>query len=439
MQHIVLFETIAQHQAFLPLTQTRAIADLRMGILRFREKWQHYFPQAAVQIYTPVPHLQPLYPCTLGASVWLIKANLLPDAALVEAIARLPLHTALVQDGQLLALRCPADKAQAFLQGRLRAEEQAVQYYDKPILQVEQLWDLFQRNGQALALDFEQLTKGRTSAPLCPSNRVLGDPSLLFLEPGAKAQASIFNTQTGPIYLGKDSEVMEGCLVRGGLALCEGAGLKMGAKIYGSTTIGPHSKVGGEVNNSVILGYSNKGHEGFLGNSVLGEWCNLGADTNNSNLKNTYDVVDVWDYAQGRYRSTGLQFCGLFMGDHAKTGINTMLNTGTVLGVAANVFGGGFPPKFVPDFSWGGAEGLTTHRLDKALQTAKAVMARRNTPLTEAAQNLLQAVYQGTKPYRFWESQAQIQVLPHEEPSKTKKKSSSSKTRSKKGTEGSEK
>jgi UDP-N-acetylglucosamine diphosphorylase/glucosamine-1-phosphate N-acetyltransferase len=245
----------------------------------------------------------------------------------------------------------------------------------------------------------------------------LGDPSLLFLEPGAKAQASIFNTQTGPIYLGKDSEVMEGCLVRGGLALCEGAGLKMGAKIYGPTTIGPHAKVGGEVNNSVILGYSNKGHEGFLGNSVLGEWCNLGADTNNSNLKNTYDAVDIWDYAQGRYRSTGLQFCGLFMGDHAKTGINTMLNTGTVVGVAANVFGGGFPPKFIPDFSWGGAEGLTTHRLDKALQTAKAVMARRNTPLTEAAAQLLQAVFQQTKAYRPWESQAKIAILAPDESS----------------------
>jgi UDP-N-acetylglucosamine diphosphorylase/glucosamine-1-phosphate N-acetyltransferase len=243
------------------------------------------------------------------------------------------------------------------------------------------------------------LTKGRTSAPVSKTNILIGDHSV-FLEEGAKVEASILNTTAGPIYIGKDAEVMEGSIIRGPFSLGEHSQVKMGAKIYGPTTIGPHSKVGGEVNNSVIIGYSNKGHDGFLGNSVLGEWCNLGADTNTSNLKNNYDEVRVWSYVTNNFSRTGLQFCGLIMGDHSKSGINTMFNTGTVVGVSANVFGGGFPRTFVPSYSWGGASGFIDYRIDKALEVAQRVMERRGLVLNEVEESILRTVYDLTKQYR---------------------------------------
>ncbi len=247
--------------------------------------------------------------------------------------------------------------------------------------------------GIAIAQDFKLLTEGRRSQPLGALNTVVGDPSLVFLEEGAVCEASVLNTKGGPIYIGRHAEVMEGCLLRGPIALGDHAQLKMGAKVYGPSAFGPECRVGGEVNNSVILGFSNKGHDGFLGNSVLGEWCNLGADTNNSNLKNTYGEVKVYSYAEGREVGTGSQFCGLFMGDHAKSGINTMFNTGTVVGVAANVFGGGFPPKHIPGFAWGGADGLEVYDIERALTTARRVMERRHVPLTAQDEAILRHVF----------------------------------------------
>ena len=248
--------------------------------------------------------------------------------------------------------------------------------------------------------DFELLTKGRRSQPLSASNRLIGEPNQLFIEEGAWIEGAILNVQTGPIYIDKEATVMEGSLVRGGLYLGQGSTLKMGCKIYGATSIGPKCKIGGEVGNSVFLGNSNKGHEGYLGNSVLGEWCNLGADTNSSNLKNNYAPVRVWDYDSRRFADSGQQFCGLIMGDHSKSGINTMFNTGTVVGVSCNVFGGDFPRKFIPSFSWGNSKGFETYKLNKAFETAERVMKRRNRVLDETERTILEQVFADSSIYR---------------------------------------
>ena len=243
------------------------------------------------------------------------------------------------------------------------------------------------------------ITKNRKSQPI-PAGVNTVNQENIFLEEGAKLTFCTLNASTGPIYIGKDAEIMEGCIVRGALAMCDNSVLKLGAKIYGATTIGPHSKVGGEVNNSVLMGYSNKGHDGFLGNSVLGEWCNLGADTNNSNLKNNYAEVRLWDYNTGRFAKTGLQFCGLMMGDHSKCGINTMFNTGTVVGVSANIFGSGFPRNFIPSFSWGGASGFTVYKTNKVFEVANEVMKRRKISFDDIEKRILENVYELTKQYR---------------------------------------
>src|SRR5690606_24924204 len=247
--------------------------------------------------------------------------------------------------------------------------------------------------------DFELLTDGRRSQPIPATNNIINGQNI-FIEEGAKLEFVTLNASFGPIYIGKDAEIMEGSIIRGPFALCEHATVKLGAKIYGPTTVGPHSKVGGEVNNSVIFGYSNKGHDGFMGNSVLGEWCNLGADTNNSNLKNNYAEVRLWDYNTESFARTGLQFCGLMMGDHSKCGINTMFNTGTVVGVSANIFGSGFPRNFIPSYSWGGAAGMTTFKTDKAFEVAREVMKRRNLEFTEQDEKIMEHVFEITAKYR---------------------------------------
>ena len=264
---------------------------------------------------------------------------------------------------------------------------------------LENIWELFSKNGEALEADFNLITAGRKSLALSATNQVIGTENI-FVEEGAKVECAILNASTGPIYIGKDSEIMEGSIVRGPFALCDHSMLKLGAKIYGPTTVGPHSRVGGEVNNSVIFGYSNKGHDGFLGNSVLGEWCNIGADSNNSNLKNNYAEVKLWNYEKERFVSTGLTFCGLIMGDHSKCGINTMFNTGTVVGVNANIFGSGFPRNFVPSFSWGGAAGFTTYKLKDAFEVASRVFERRHCAFDETEQRILTHVFELTEKYR---------------------------------------
>lgn len=377
-------------EQLLPLTFTRPVCELRIGILTIREKWCAFLnadPSTVTEDY-----LSEKFPCVESGDNILINGGICPSTELVDAISNLQEGERLVKEGKLVALR-----TSTLNDVDLRSVE-GTEFSDE-LLSVEHPWYIFSKNGEAIKQDFDLLTKGRNSQKLSDSNTVIGDGDV-FLEEGAKAEACIFNTSSGPIYLGKNSEVMEGSVIRGPFALCESSTIKLSAKIYGPTTVGPHSKVGGEVNNSVIIGYSNKGHDGFLGNSVLGEWCNLGADTNNSNLKNNYDQVRVWSYSEGRFAKTGLQFCGLIMGDHSKSGINTMFNTGTVVGVSTNVFGSGFPRTFIPSFQWGGASGFTEYNKAKALATAERVMARRGIELDDVEKNILTSVYDLTERYR---------------------------------------
>jgi UDP-N-acetylglucosamine diphosphorylase/glucosamine-1-phosphate N-acetyltransferase len=318
----------------------------------------------------------------------LVSGSVCPTDAFLEAVAGLSSGQALIQGDELLA----------FKGEKWEDEPLEIIPFSGALNLITRPWDIWSKNASELNLDFDLLTKDRFSAPIDATNTVIGDK--VFLEEGAKATASIFNATSGPIYLAKNAEIMEGCIVRGGLALGESSALKMGAKIYGATTLGPHCKVGGEVNNSVIIGYSNKGHDGFLGNSALGEWCNLGADTNNSNLKNNYDEVKAWSYVDGRFAKTGQQFCGLIMGDHSKSGINTMFNTGTVVGVSANVYGAGFPRNFIASFTWGGPQGTMEYRIDKALDTADRMMKRRGLEVDEVEKAILEQVYALSAEYR---------------------------------------
>lgn len=380
------------HAQMLPLSYTRPVATMRCGILSLQEKWEQYF-NARTSFHT-VPHLQVKYGISLAADNLFINGSVFPDAALLQAIQQLASGQALVQDKVLIAVRLGEQEAQGFAATTAYASTA----YGNPILKINFAEDIFRLNGQAIKDDFMRLTAGKKSQPLSATNQHIGNQ--IFLEEGAKAECCIFNSTDGPIYIGKDAEVMEGSIIRGPFALGEHAQVKMAAKIYGSTTIGPHSKAGGEISNSVIFGYSNKGHDGFLGNSVIGEWCNLGADTNNSNLKNNYAEVKLWDYNTSRFRKTGLQFCGLVMADHAKCGINTMFNTGTVVGVSANVFGAGFPRNFIPDFSWGGAAGMEVYQLNKVYEVAELVMQRRGLSLTDADKAILESIFQQTEQHR---------------------------------------
>ena len=323
----------------------------------------------------------------------MINSSYLPDSELIEMVKSLEENQAIFKDEDVIAFFSKDTQDEVNFE-----TYEAIEYHAE-VIKIEHTWDIFSKNGDAILEDFELLTNGRKSQPIPSSNNVINAGNI-FIEEGAKLEFVTLNASSGPIYIGKDAEIMEGSIIRGPFALCEHATVKLGAKIYGPTTVGPHSKVGGEVNNSVLFGYSNKGHDGFLGNSVLGEWCNLGADTNNSNLKNNYAEVRLWDYNTEGFARTGLQFCGLMMGDHSKCGINTMFNTGTVVGVSANIFGSGFPRNFIPSFSWGGNGGFTTYLTKKAFEVAKVVMSRRDVELTEDDQEILEHVFEETKKFR---------------------------------------
>lgn len=386
----IILNDAGLHRPLLPLTFTRPVGHLRPGILRLGEGW--YVRSGLAVGYRTEPYMAAAFPVPEGEVQFEVDGGLFPTDQLVSAVMDLRAGQVLVKDGRALAFclegrSVPGDADWTAPPAYLTAVPFAGE-----VIRFERPWHLFQHCGKAIEHDFALLTEGRRSQPLSALNTVVGDPDRIFLEEGAVVEASILNTKAGSIYIGKGAEVMEGCIIRGPLVLGDHAQLKMGAKVYGPSAFGPECRIGGEVNNSVVLGFSNKGHDGFLGNSVLGEWCNLGADTNNSNLKNTYGNVKVFSYAEGRDVDTGLQFCGLIMGDHSKSGINTMFNTGTVVGVAANVFGGGFPPKYIPSFSWGGAEGLEPHDVDRALATARRVMDRRHVPLTAVDEVILRHV-----------------------------------------------
>ena len=368
-----------------PLTLTKPVSLLRVGITTIQEKWESFVGKK-IKLKTCVPYLKDCdsWMPEQGVSFVFINSSILPNQKLCDAISLLTDGQSLYKQGELIASKITLGQ---------ESLEEAIQYTEE-VIQIKHLWDIFSKNDAVLRQDFEQLTKGRQSDELSQSNTLIGPKNQLFIESGAKVEGAILNTSTGPIYIGKSAEVMEGALVRGALALCDNAVLKLGAKIYGATTIGPFSKVGGEVNNSVIQGYSNKGHDGFLGNSVIGEWCNLGADTNNSNLKNNYGEIDIYSFKEKDYINSNLQFLGLIMGDHSKCGINTMFNTGTVIGVFANVFGSGFPPKYIPSFSWGGSEGFSTFKYDKALEVAERVMSRRQIELTLKDKTILKFIHE---------------------------------------------
>lgn len=390
MMNYILFDGPSRNH-LLPFTFTRPVADIRVGILTIREKWEHHL-KATTSTLTE-GYLSSKFPLVETKQNILINASCIPNAELIGAIEKLQNNQALYNKGRVIAYATKDVSASQQL------DNFEIVQFNGDILTIEYSWDIFSKNGNAIDLDFKLLTKGRQSQPIPKSNNVINAESI-FIEEGAQLEFATLNASSGPIYIGKDAEIMEGSMVRGPFALCDHATLKLGTKIYGPTTVGPHSKVGGEVNNSVLFGYSNKGHDGFLGNSVLGEWCNLGADTNNSNLKNNYAEVRLWDYTTEGFARTGLQFCGLMMGDHSKCGINTMFNTGTVVGVSANIFGSGFPRNFVPSFSWGGNGGFTTYLTKKAFEVAEVVMSRRSIELTQDDKDILQHIFEQTQKFR---------------------------------------
>ncbi len=377
--------------ALLPFTYTRPVADIRVGILTIREKWEAHLGSTITSITED--YLVSKFPMVELEENTLINASYTPNDALVEMIQNLKPKQAIFDGETVVAFR--AKEAQEDID--FSAFE--VLNCSESVLAIKNTWSIFQLNGVAIESDFQLITKNRTSQPI-PEQVVAFNETQIFIEEGATLPLCVLNATNGPIYVGKDSEIMEGSLVRGPFALCENSVLKMGSKIYGPTTIGPHSKVGGEVNNSVLFGYSNKAHDGFLGNSVIGEWCNLGADTNTSNLKNNYAEVRLWNYDTENFAKTGLQFCGLMMGDHSKCAINTMFNTGTVVGVSANVFGSGFPRNFIPSFSWGGHSGFSTYLTSKAFEVAKVVMQRRGEEFTEHDTAILTEVFELSEAYR---------------------------------------
>lgn len=385
----ILFD--GEHRdALLPFTYTRPVADIRIGILTIREKWE--LSLGATTTTVTEDYLSEKYPMVEMEQNVMINASYLPTRVLVSQIKNLKENQAIYNGDTMIAFFSLEDQ-------EIDINNLEVLQHEDPLLKVETTWDIFSKNGAAIQADYNLITTDRTSAPI-PEKTVAFNPEAIFIEEGAKLPLCVLNATDGPIYIGKNTEIMEGSMVRGPFALCEGATLKMGTKIYGPTTVGPHSKVGGEVNNSVFFGYANKAHDGFLGNSVIGEWCNFGADTNNSNLKNNYAEVRLWSYETENFAKTGLQFCGLMMGDHSKCGINTMFNTGTVVGVNANIFGSGFPRNFIPSFSWGGSKGFTTYETSKAFEVAKEVMKRRGLEFTAQDSAILEHIFKLSATYR---------------------------------------
>ncbi|WP_396199294.1 GlmU family protein [Flavobacterium sp.] len=376
--------------ALLPFTFTRPVADIRVGILTIREKWEKQLGSTTTSITED--YLSEKWPMVEMENNVMINASYLPNDILVAMIKNLEHNQAIFQEEEVVAFYAKEGEEVDF-------DSFEVIEFSNDCIKIEHTWDIFQKNEEAIREDFELLTEDRFSQPIPKSVNVIA-PENIFIEEGAKLEFVTLNASTGPIYIGKNAEIMEGSVIRGPFALCESGRVKLATKVYGATTVGPHSVIGGEVNNSVLFGYSNKGHDGFLGNAVLGEWCNIGADSNNSNLKNNYEEVKLWSYETENFAKTGLQFCGLMMGDHSKCGINTMFNTGTVVGVSTNIFGAGFPRNFVPSFSWGGASGFTTYLTKKAFETAKIVMARRNVEFSEEDAKILEHVFEETKKYR---------------------------------------
>ena len=386
----ILFDSDVR-DTLLPFTYTKPVADIRIGILTIREKWEKYLGLTTTTI--TADYLEEKYPMVEMEENILINASFCPTESLVEKMKNLSKNEAIFKGEDVLAFYTTQSQEEVDFDTYTQIE------FDEELLQIKNTSDIFTHNGKAIQQDFDLITAERTSE-IIPAGIQIINPENIFIEEGAQILFSTLNASEGPIYIGKDALIMENSSIRGPFAMCENAVVKMGTKIYKDTTIGPFSKVGGEISNAVIFGYSSKGHDGYLGNSVIGEWCNLGAGTNNSNLKNNYSEVKLWNYETERFAKTGLQFCGLMMGDHSKCAINTMFNTGTVVGVSANIFGSGFPRNFTPSFSWGGTAGYTTFQMNKVSEVVTAVMKRKNLVFDAVDQKILDHVFEETKQYR---------------------------------------
>jgi UDP-N-acetylglucosamine diphosphorylase/glucosamine-1-phosphate N-acetyltransferase len=396
-RNIILFDDKAAF-SLLPLTYAKPVAEICMGILSFKERWQ-FFTEQSIS-YLTQDYLREKYVFSEEKSACYINAALVVNEENFKEIEDLAEGESLFDNNKRLIAFIP-NEIKAYdleeIQDIALSLKQKTSLFSNMLL--TNPWEIFLWNDKLIKSDFELLTKNRKSEILAKTNTVYGKYPV-FLEEGASANASVFNTEKGPIYIGKNAEIMEGCLIRGPFAMGENAVLKMNAKIYGATTLGPGCKVGGEVNNSVFMANSNKAHDGFLGNAVIGEWCNLGADTNNSNLKNTYEEVKLWSYVEEKFVKTGQQFCGLIMGDHSKSSINTMFNTGTVVGFSSNLFGSGFHRNFVPSFSWGGHSKYSAYQFDKAIKTAKLVLQRRSLEFTEVDEKIFVEIFKKSAEYR---------------------------------------
>ena len=386
----ILFDSDVR-DTLLPFTYTKPVADIRIGILTIREKWEKRLGLTTTTI--TADYLEEKYPMVEMEENILINASFCPTESLVEKVKNLSKNEAIFKGEDVLAFHTTQSQEEVDFDTYTQIE------FDEELIQVKNTSDIFTHNGKAIQQDFDLITEERTSETIPAGIQVI-NPGNIFIEEGAQILFSTLNASEGPIYIGKDALIMENSSIRGPFAMCENAVVKMGAKIYKDTTIGPFSKVGGEISNAVIFGYSSKGHDGYLGNSVIGEWCNLGAGTNNSNLKNNYSEVKLWNYETERFAKTGLQFCGLMMGDHSKCAISTMFNTGTVVGVSANLFGSGFPRNFTPSFSWGGAAGYETFQMNKVSEVVTAVMKRKNLVFDVVDQKILDHVFEETKQYR---------------------------------------
>jgi UDP-N-acetylglucosamine diphosphorylase/glucosamine-1-phosphate N-acetyltransferase len=402
MLNIILFDSDARNN-LLPLTATRPVGELRLGILTLREKWERRM-KASVS-YITQEYLQVKYPIRFEADNLIVNSSVLPDDDICARIQILQMNEALLnKEGDLIAARISEHQIESLIADEEIKELQGITIEnDEKLRCLNRLWHFSEFNEQELLSDFALLTQGKKSNPISSTNRILGY-SNVFLEEGVSMEYCTINATKGPVYIGKNVEIMEGCMLRGPISIGENSILKMGAKIYGPSTFGPGCRIGGEVARSIFYANSNKSHEGYLGDSVIGEWCNMGADTNNSNLKNNYGEVKLWDYVTEKFEKTGKNFMGLVMGDHSKCAINTMFNTGTVVGVFTNVYGAGFPRNFIPDFSWGGAEGgYRTYKFAEACETAAIVMARRNLVFNELDKSILFHIYDRTSKFRSWD------------------------------------
>jgi len=380
--NVILFDDPNLRRSLLPFTYTRPVSTIRVGILTIAEKWQKRLGTEVS--FKTEGYLQKKYPTVSTLDNLLINGGICPDDSLVDTVRALPEGYYLVKGALLIAARNP--------EGEMTVQNTIE--YETPFTLIDYPWKIFRENANQIKVDFKLITHGRKSSPITDKFTAVYGEENIFVEEGVTILAAVLNAESGPIYLGKNSVVQEGVVIRGSFALGENAQINMGAKLRGDTSIGPYSKVGGEVSNSVIFGNSNKAHDGYLGNSVLGEWCNLGAGTNCSNLKNNYEPVKLWSHAENGFQDTGLQFCGLMMGDYCRTGISSMFNTGTVVDVCSNIYGGGLPPTYIPSFTWGGAGGFTTYKIEKAFETINKAMSRRNADFSEDDKDILLHLYE---------------------------------------------